>query len=203
MEKRYIHTKTGNEYSLITDKFMFKQNGAWLKDLVLYKTEYDNPDGEYFARTKEDFFANFKSKDEIDEEYKEDLKYKELCCRQPYGVMCEYEYYDFIGGSEQLVDSGVGTLFEANKYQAKVNQHWCDIKHVRPILRKIENMTDEEKATLDRYKMIKSTWSYLDAAFELDFFNEHHIDYRGAIFWGAAVELNESNNFYPQFQKND
>ena len=63
--KKFIHTKSGKLYSLVTDKFMFKQNGEWIKNLVLYKTEYDNPDGEYFARTREDFYSNFK-------EHKED-----------------------------------------------------------------------------------------------------------------------------------
>lgn len=58
MEK-YIHIKSGKPYSLVTDKFMFKQNCEWIRNLVLYKTEYDNPDGEYFARTREDFFSNF------------------------------------------------------------------------------------------------------------------------------------------------
>ena len=57
--KRYIHKKTGNQYTLITDNFMFKDNGEWRRGLCLYKTEYKNPDGEYFARTKEDFFENF------------------------------------------------------------------------------------------------------------------------------------------------
>ena len=59
MAKKYIHKKTGKPYSLITDNFMFKQNGEWLRGLILYKTEYNNPDGEYFARIKEDFFTNF------------------------------------------------------------------------------------------------------------------------------------------------
>lgn len=58
--KHFIHIKTGNPYSLVTDNFMFKQNGEWIRGLILYKTEYDNPDGEFFARTKEDFYKNFK-----------------------------------------------------------------------------------------------------------------------------------------------
>ena len=62
--KRYIHTKTGNPYTVVTDNFMFKQNGKWIKNLVLYRTQYDNPDGEFFARTKEDFEANFKANPE-------------------------------------------------------------------------------------------------------------------------------------------
>ena len=31
----------------------------WRRGLCLYKTEYENPDGEYFARTREDFYGNF------------------------------------------------------------------------------------------------------------------------------------------------
>jgi len=61
--KRYIHKKTGKPYTLITDNFMFKDNGEWRRGLCLYKTEYQNPDGEYFARTKEDFKENFKLED--------------------------------------------------------------------------------------------------------------------------------------------
>lgn len=59
MTNKYIHNKTGRFYSIITDNFMMKQNGEWIKDLILYKAEYNNPEGEYFARTKEDFYANF------------------------------------------------------------------------------------------------------------------------------------------------
>lgn len=62
--KKYIHTKTGNPYSLVTDNFMFKDHGVWRRELILYKTEYHNPDGEYFARTREDFYKNFKKVDE-------------------------------------------------------------------------------------------------------------------------------------------
>lgn len=56
---KYIHKKTGNPYKVVTDKFMFKQDGKWIKNLVLYETFYDNHDGKYFARTREDFNENF------------------------------------------------------------------------------------------------------------------------------------------------
>lgn len=54
-----MHKRTGNLYRVVTDNFMFKQNGVWIKNLILYECLYDNPDGKYFARTKEDFFENF------------------------------------------------------------------------------------------------------------------------------------------------
>lgn len=57
--KRYFHLKTGNPYELITDNHMVKLNGEWIKGLVLYEAKYYNPDGYYFARTKEDFDEHF------------------------------------------------------------------------------------------------------------------------------------------------
>jgi len=65
--KKFIHKKTGNPYSLVTDNFMFKENGEWRRGLILYKTEYHNTDGEFFARTPEDFYNNFEeiNNDEI------------------------------------------------------------------------------------------------------------------------------------------
>ena len=65
--RKFRHIKTGNLYSLVTDNFMFKDQGEWRRELCLYKTEYYNPDGEYFARTREDFYENFKP---IDNEIK-------------------------------------------------------------------------------------------------------------------------------------
>ena len=62
-ENFYVHKKSGKRYRLVTDNFMFKQNGQWLKGLVLYETLYDNPDGKYFARIKEDFEENFEKEE--------------------------------------------------------------------------------------------------------------------------------------------
>ena len=57
--KLYKHKKSGKPYTIVANNIMFKQNGKWIKNLVLYRTQYDNPDGEFFVRTKEDFEANF------------------------------------------------------------------------------------------------------------------------------------------------
>lgn len=60
---KVIHKRTGKLYRVISNHFMFKQNGKWIKNLVLYETLYDNPDGKYFARTKEDFEENFEKEE--------------------------------------------------------------------------------------------------------------------------------------------
>ena len=65
MEK-YIHKKSGKPYELVTTNFMFKQDGVWIEGLCLYKALYENPVGEFFARTREDFFKNFEKKDSVE-----------------------------------------------------------------------------------------------------------------------------------------
>lgn len=59
-ERKFIHTKTGKPYTLLTTKFKQKISGTWIdKELCLYRADYPNPDGQYFVRTQEDFFENF------------------------------------------------------------------------------------------------------------------------------------------------
>ena len=65
--KKFIYKKTGKPYGLVTENFMFKENGEWRRGLVLYQTLYDNPDGKFFARTPEDFFENFEETEEVTE----------------------------------------------------------------------------------------------------------------------------------------
>ena len=65
--KKFIHKKTGNPYGLVTENFMFKENGEWRRRHGLYQTLYNNPDGKLFARTPEDFFENFEEIGEVTE----------------------------------------------------------------------------------------------------------------------------------------
>lgn len=57
--KEFIHKRTGNHYRVVTDNLMVKEDGEWIKGFVLYETLYNNPDGRYFVRTRDDFDNNF------------------------------------------------------------------------------------------------------------------------------------------------
>ena len=59
VEEWYVHKKTGKKYELVEENLLVKQNGEWNKNFVLYSPLYNNPDGRYFVRTREDFFENF------------------------------------------------------------------------------------------------------------------------------------------------
>ena len=68
--KLYKHKKTGKLYSLVQENVKVKCDVVFLEDtnetlldweegFVLYKAEYDNPDGPYFVRYAKDFYENF------------------------------------------------------------------------------------------------------------------------------------------------
>ena len=68
--KLYKHKKTGKLYSLVQENVKVKRDVVFLEDtnetvlnweegFVLYKAEYDNPDGPYFVRYAKDFYENF------------------------------------------------------------------------------------------------------------------------------------------------
>ena len=68
--KLYKHKKTGKLYSLVQKNVKVKRDVVFLEDtnetvldweegFVLYKAEYDNPDGLYFVRYAKDFYENF------------------------------------------------------------------------------------------------------------------------------------------------
>ena len=67
--KLYKHKKTGKLYSLVQEnvKVKCKQIAlsedevvlCWEDGFVLYKAEYDNPEGPYFVRYAKDFYENF------------------------------------------------------------------------------------------------------------------------------------------------
>ena len=64
-KKLYRHKKTGKLYSLVSSNFLFKDfdesmdGYEWRRGLILYKAEYNNTDGPFFARCPNDFYAQF------------------------------------------------------------------------------------------------------------------------------------------------
>lgn len=55
MKKRFKYK--GKLYVIFQETKM-KINGEWV-DCVIYQTLYDNPDGEFWVRTSEEFFTLF------------------------------------------------------------------------------------------------------------------------------------------------
>ena len=77
-----------------------------------------------------------------------------------------------------------------------------DIEEIRPYLRPMSSMTKEERFELLKKTMQLALQSSLglsefvpntavSAAFEIDYYNAHHFDYRGLIEKGLALEAKE------------
>jgi hypothetical protein len=77
-----------------------------------------------------------------------------------------------------------------------------NIGEIKPYLRPLSSMTEEEDKELSQ--MIEIELNYLESnelghtvksaassAFEVDFYNRHHFDYRGLIEMGLALEAPE------------
>ena len=106
-----------------------------------------------------------------------DLLLKDLCARLPYGVIVH----------------SLGT-----PHEQKLIGYIPDIDHynVKPYLRPMSSMTDEERKIHNGHRLSK--WStYSEHMSEtIDWLNAHHFDYRGLIPMGLAIAVTEKNNPY-------
>ena len=113
----------------------------------------------------------------------------DLCARLPYSVKC----YPVITNGEPNTIGGYCEVLD-DFYIREVGG-WFPISMIKPFLRPMSNMTEEEKKEFCKIegrlnfpcKHIKPTFS-VD---EFDWLNAHHFDYRGLIPKGLALEAKE------------
>jgi hypothetical protein len=115
------------------------------------------------------------------------LLLQDLCARLPYGVICDI-YNDTCTIREKLLFAGISRFAD-------------DTICVRPYLRPMSSMTEEEKYELTKYAIIGDghiagvdfvDWiQRKDVPNYMDFLNSHYFDYRGLIGMGLAIEAPE------------
>ena len=127
----------------------------------------------------------------------------DLCARLPYGVQCSCTW------SHEVPNGTTGCVQELSTFlideiEIMDNPEYdCQICDVKPYLRPMSSMTEEEK------EYIKNRWCYNDWDIDgpsslwrekidvedadgiIDYFNAHHFDYRGLIEKGLALEAPE------------
>lgn len=101
---------------------------------------------------------------------------KDLCGRVPYRVnVCLYE-------KEACILIGI----KGNKVYLDVDTDSFCIESIKPYLRSLSSMTEEEKV---EYKhLVAFSGSSIGAANFVDWLNKHHFDYRNLIMGGLALE---------------
>lgn len=113
-----------------------------------------------------------------------ELLLKDLCARLPYGVKCNA----LLKQIDRSLKSTFGTFKGYNNGYATVGQNLVDIETVRPYLRPMSSMTEEE---IKEYKHLINRYasSNPDSAINMiNWLNTHHFDYRGLIEKGLAIE---------------
>ena len=127
------------------------------------------------------------------------LLLKDLCARLPHGVICHTEKGDgYLCSINQTI---FGTEYGININPLKrdyFNDSETDEQAVKPYLRTLSSMTEKENEELKYVIELglqalegeegHNTVSAAPAAFEIDFYNKHHLDYRGLIEKGLALE---------------
>ena len=141
----------------------------------------------------------------------EKLLFADICARTPYNVLVRNIKLNFDG-----------YVMSPSRYQplsvltydlsGGEDQGFSPIEDIRPYLRPMSNMTEEEKKELcDKYNVCsdkilntltlrehsKGCWdedtecSFVDYLWFIDWLNAHHFDYRGLIEKGLALEAQE------------
>ena len=138
-------------------------------------------------------------------EEKQQLLFKELCARLPYGIVIHTEIGDVkLDRNRQ----GIGMLYyehysrEAKK-ECGYNKNDCSIiisgcfygHNIKPYLRPMSSMTEEEKkeyhAIDSRAYTCPEDIAHIPAADRIDWLNKKGFDYRGLIPMGLALEAPE------------
>ena len=114
-----------------------------------------------------------------------ELLLKDLCARLPYGVKIQVPYEDGSGYFDEIV-------WEVNNDGPfHVNGWGIEYEYVKPYLFPLSSMTEEQEKELLVILEDKSDYEFEYKV--VDFYNKNHIDYRGLIEKGLAIDATDKN----------
>jgi len=157
------------------------------------------------------------------------LLLKDLSARLPYGVFCVGTTYELDDDGERYIPVKVkDTLTEIHNYKLETASvrlgliDSCKLETVKPYLRPMSSMTEEEKGELwflltegrtnielnsngqlTTRENIELGFNYPFVCPEgstlyVDWLNKHHFDYRGLIPMDLAIAVTKENNPYKE-----
>ena len=118
-----------------------------------------------------------------------ELLLKDLCARLPYGVKVLYE-----GQVKEI--QYIEPLYNELKLLDDFSNYTIGIEDIKPYLRPMSNMTDEERKEYNKIQCVYGVTSISKHGEMTDWLNKHHFDYRGLIPMDLAIEVTKENNPY-------
>ena len=124
-----------------------------------------------------------------------DLLLKDLCARLPYNIKVYDNNGNFNTSYVNLlhINGKVSEAFVGNGMQCRT----APIDEIRPYLFPLSSMTEEQKREFDISMDMGYATAYnaeINCANRMiDFFNKYHLDYRGLIPMGLAIDATGLN----------
>lgn len=133
-----------------------------------------------------------------------DLLLKDLCARLPYGVKVQIDLQSYnipviICKVVNIECAETGSTFIGVETSPDTYNEFREFL-CKPYLFPLSSMTEEQKTEFDtrslelQLKVIDEEIMYEEATeFEVDFYNKHHLDWRGLIPMGLAIDATRLN----------
>ena len=133
-----------------------------------------------------------------------ELLLKDLCARLPYGVVCHYDVIVPMVGKVKSYDRlhAISEFDSKPCFQFMGNRDIFDFDNIKPYLFPMSSMTEEQRKEYnsiiykeielhaDRYYDVIEVISFEELQ---DFYHKYHIDYRGFIDKGLAIDATGLN----------
>ena len=126
-----------------------------------------------------------------------DLLLKDLCARLPYGVKMNH-----IADDEHSPKTLIGVAKDMITLEGLGGYECVDVEHYKPYLFPLSSMTEEQKREYDKiiYHSIELHHREYSDIVEIDLFDDlqdfyckNHLDYRGLIERGLAIDATGKN----------
>ena len=132
-----------------------------------------------------------------------ELLLKDLSARLLNGVFCKLEGVE---RSQKLTKIDIDDFGETsfsfswkNNKGSHKNEYVCSLGQIKPYLRSMDDMTEEEyKIYHELVGGMFGTGILINLPILEDFLNKNHFDYRGLIEKGLAIKVTEENNPYKE-----
>ena len=125
-----------------------------------------------------------------------ELLLKDLCARLPYGVKGLVTFHKNMTETREEVRTIDGKLYDRF---AKYQNSWYDNVTIKPYLFPLSSMTEEQRKECNSYfasvpyygDNIHIPYYFVESL--IDFYNKHHLDWRGLIPMGLAIDATDLN----------